>query len=89
MDGFTATREIRLIEAERCSVESSSQPRRPAYIVALSSLGFQQVEIDAYAVGADKFVKKPASIKVLLELLRERENVLSKSMEASMEGPRT
>lgn len=73
MNGFTATREIRRIEHERCSAQSSSDPITSAYIVALTGLASDRDEDEALAAGVDKFVTKPVQFDKLSRLLKQRE----------------
>jgi CheY-like chemotaxis protein len=80
MNGFTATREIRSIEHERCSAQLSFDPMTPAYIVALTGLASERDENEALAAGVDKFVTKPVQFNQLSRLLKQREE------EASISG---
>jgi CheY-like chemotaxis protein len=72
MDGFTATREIRRIEHERCSAQSSSNPIT-AYIIALTGLASDRDEDEAFAAGVDRFVTKPVQFDKLSKLLKQQE----------------
>jgi CheY-like chemotaxis protein len=71
MNGFAATREIRHIEHDRCSAESSSDPITPAHIVALTGLASDRDENKAFAAGMDKFITKPVQFDKLLTLLKQ------------------
>jgi CheY-like chemotaxis protein len=77
MNGFTATREIRCIEHERRSAQSSFDPITPAYIVALTGLASERDENEALAAGVDKFVTKPVQFDQLSILLKQREEASS------------
>lgn len=73
MDGFTATREIRRIEHERGSAQSSSDPITPAYIVAMTGLASDRDEDEALAAGVDMFITKPVRFDRLSRLLKLQE----------------
>jgi len=79
MDGFTATREIRRIEHERCSAHSSSGPITPAYIVALTGLASDRDEDEAFAAGVDIFITKPVQFDKLSKLLKRQKSGASLS----------
>lgn len=64
MDGFQATKEIRSIEAKR---ETSS----PAHIIALTGLGSDEHVRKAFAAGVNVFLRKPASLKDVLAVLKK------------------
>ncbi|KAG8666480.1 hypothetical protein FPOAC2_11593 [Fusarium poae] len=65
MDGFEATRLIRLFEKE------GSLPRRQ--VVAISGLASKDAQEDAYANGLDLFLAKPVQLKELSQILKSRE----------------
>ena len=77
MNRFTATREIRCIEHERRSAQSSFDTITPAYIVALTGLASEHDEDEALAAGVDKFVTKPVQFDQLSRLLKQREEASS------------
>lgn len=62
MDGFEATKAIRMIEKER-----KTSP--PAKIIALTGLGSNDDVAKAYAAGVDVFVTKPVSLKKVTQLM--------------------
>ncbi|RAL08742.1 hybrid sensor histidine kinase/response regulator [Aspergillus homomorphus CBS 101889] len=62
MDGFEATRAIRVIETERKTTS-------PAKIIALTGLGSKEDVAKAYAAGVDVFVTKPVSLKKVMQLM--------------------
>ncbi|KAJ5436903.1 CheY-like superfamily [Penicillium cf. griseofulvum] len=64
MDGFEASREIRLIETKR-------QTLSPARIIALTGLGSDEHISKAYAAGVNVFLRKPATIKQIMAVLGE------------------
>jgi CheY-like chemotaxis protein len=64
MDGFEASREIRLIESKRQTVSS-------ARIIALTGLGSDEHISKAYAAGVNVFLRKPATIKQIMAVLGE------------------
>jgi len=71
MDGFTATRQIRALEAQVASRAAFFGKRPPrAFIVALTGLGSQSARDEAMASGMDMFMTKPVRTK---ELTRELE----------------
>lgn len=70
MDGFTATREIRRIEHERCAVPSPSHPASSSCIVALTGLASDRDEDEALSAGVDKFLTKPVQFNQLLGILK-------------------
>jgi CheY-like chemotaxis protein len=65
MDGFEATRSIRLLERAR-------QTESPAKIIALTGLGSDEHIMKAYAAGVDVFLTKPISFKDILRLLNDQ-----------------
>ncbi|KFY25471.1 hypothetical protein V493_04610 [Pseudogymnoascus sp. VKM F-4281 (FW-2241)] len=65
MDGFEATRAIRLLEAERAEYSSSSRVR----IVALTGLASQRDRDEAERCGFDDFLTKPVSFRMIGRLL--------------------
>jgi CheY-like chemotaxis protein len=73
MDGFTATRNIRRIERERSAARSTSDPKSPAYIVALTGLASDRDEDEAHAAGVNKFITKPVQFTKLTRLLKQQE----------------
>lgn len=64
MDGFEASKEIRLIETKRQTVS-------PARIIALTGLGSDAHISRAYAAGVNIFLRKPASLKDIMAVLGE------------------
>ncbi|KXG45518.1 CheY-like superfamily [Penicillium griseofulvum] len=64
MDGFEASKEIRLIESKRPTVS-------PARIIALTGLGSDEHISKAYAAGVNVFLRKPATIKQIMAILEE------------------
>lgn len=67
MDGFEATRKIRLIER-------AGRAEPPAKIIALTGLGSDEHIRKAYAAGVDVFLTKPISLKDILRLLDGRKD---------------
>ena len=65
MDGFQATREIRLLEA-------NDEKHIP--IVALTAHAFEDVREQCMAAGMDDFLTKPLQLKVVEDLLEKRLN---------------
>ena len=66
MDGFEASRRIRLIEARR-------QCATPAKIIALTGLGSDEHILKAYAAGINVFLRKPVSLNDIMGLLNEQD----------------
>lgn len=66
MDGFEATRSIRLLERAR-------HAESPAKIIALTGLGSDEHIMKAYAAGVDVFLTKPISFKDILRLLNDQQ----------------
>lgn len=64
MDGFEATKEIRLIEMKR---GTSS----PAHVIALTGLGSDEHIRRAFAAGVNVFLRKPASLKDVLAVVNK------------------
>ncbi|KAJ5295019.1 hypothetical protein PENANT_c037G00730 [Penicillium antarcticum] len=64
MDGFEASKEIRLIETKRQTVS-------PTRIIALTGLGSDEHISRAYAAGVNVFLRKPASLKEIMTVLGE------------------
>ncbi|KAJ5639483.1 CheY-like superfamily [Penicillium longicatenatum] len=64
MDGFEATKAIRSIEAKRGTTS-------PAHIIALTGLGSDEHIRKAFAAGVNVFLRKPASLKDILAVLRK------------------
>lgn len=62
MNGFEATRAIRLFEAE--------QQLEPATIIALTGLANSRDEAEGLSAGCDIYMTKPASFKELAKLLQ-------------------
>jgi CheY-like chemotaxis protein len=63
MDGMEASRKIRVFEQE------SKRARVP--IVAVTGAASESSTQEAFGAGIDKFLTKPASLKVLRQLLDE------------------
>jgi CheY-like chemotaxis protein len=85
MDGFQATREIRRIESERVSSNSSPEPTNRSYIIALTGLASDRDHDDALAAGVDKFVTKPVQFDKITKVLKQREGAAYDATHA--EGP--
>ena len=64
MDGFQATKEIRILERKR-------QNASPAKIIALTGLGSDEHIVKAYAAGVNVFLRKPALFKDIMAVLEE------------------
>lgn len=64
MDGFEATKAIRSLEAKR---RTSS----PAHIIALTGLGSDEHIRKAFAAGVNVFLRKPASLKDILAVVKK------------------
>ncbi|KAH8690517.1 hypothetical protein BGW36DRAFT_56778 [Talaromyces proteolyticus] len=64
MNGFEATRAIRVLENER-------DAQRPATIIALTGLSSARDETEALTSGVDLFLTKPVSLKEVSRLLEE------------------
>ncbi|KAJ5538332.1 CheY-like superfamily [Penicillium frequentans] len=64
MDGFEATKAIRIIESKR---GTSS----PAHIIALTGLGSDEHIRKAFAAGVNVFLRKPASLKDILAVVKK------------------
>lgn len=70
MDGFEATRQIRMMEA---GCERAPATNKDSVIIALTGLASQEDEDQAFEAGVDLFLTKPVQFSKLSNLLQQYE----------------
>lgn len=68
LNGFESTQRIRELERKRMDV---CKGYTPAYIIALTGLGSERDQMEAFEAGVDYFATKPMSLSYLRTLLEE------------------